>query len=198
LSEQAALNGLPAGHVLAVRYALAISPRETHLRATVVVQENGGPAVSLGILAIQPLARSFRMPAMAQPLAVRFGDVAELRGYAISTAAAPRTLQVTLYWQALQPTVTSYTVFTHLVTPSGQLAGQHDGLPADGQWPTTAWLPGQVITDTHALTVANGADIDADTLQIGLYDATTQQRLPATGAADQTGPTYAIIPLRPA
>jgi hypothetical protein len=87
----------------------------------------------------------------------------------------------------------SYKVFTHLLDQRGQLQGQHDGLPAAGQWQTTAWLPGQVVSDNHLLRLAAGAPAGAYTVQVGLYDPSSGQRLPASGQAEQAGSDYALL-----
>ncbi|HEY8743530.1 MAG TPA: hypothetical protein VIU62_10540, partial [Chloroflexota bacterium] len=88
-------------------------------------------------------------------------------------------------------------VFAHLVGPTNTIQSQHDGVPAGGHWPTTSWLPNQVIADPLQLTLPAGATLDQDVLQVGLYDsqAPGQPRLSASGPVDQAGDTYALIHL---
>ena len=105
----------------------------------------------------------------------RLGDVAELLGYDL--AVAGREVTVTLYWRSLTPTPVNYTVFNHLVGPDGKGYGQHDGPPDAGRAMTAAWTPGQVVVDTHRLTIAANAPADLR-LQVGLYDAKSGARLP--------------------
>jgi len=43
-----------------------------------------------------------------------------------------------------------------------------------GKFPTGAWLPGETVVDVHPLTLPSGSY----TIQVGLYELATQQRLP--------------------
>jgi len=106
---------------------------------------------------------------------------------------------VTLYWKALQPSNISYTVFRHLTSTAGALVAQHDGLPAAGTWPTTAWLPNQIITDRQQLVLPANATLGQDVLKVGLYDSQAPglPRLAASGAAGQAGDTYAVLKVGP-
>jgi hypothetical protein len=56
-------------------------------------------------------------------------------------------------------------------------------VPAGWTRPTTGWLPGEVIVDTHTLAIPPDAPAGTYTLQSGLYDPDTGVRLAdATGA----------------
>jgi hypothetical protein len=79
---------------------------------------------------------------------------------------------LTLYWQAGALLETSYKVFVHVLGPGDALLAQSDSVPAEGTRPTTGWLPGEVIADTHRLPLAGAAR-----LAVGLYDEASGQRL---------------------
>ena len=135
-----------------------------------------------------------RPPASATSANIAFGDLARLEGYEF-TPAAPRPgdeLELTLYWRALAPTDISYTVFTQLLGPDGQLHGQHDSPPGYDTLPTNRWQPDQFLPDEHRLLIAADAPIGDYQLLIGFYNPADGQRIPlADGSGD-----YAAIPLR--
>lgn len=99
------------------------------------------------------------------------------------------TCHLTLIWYADANFPTSMHVFVHLLDESGQIIAQSDGEPANWTRPTTGWLPGENITDTHTLTLPAELPSGNLTLRIGLYDPQTGQRL-QTQSAD-----YVEIPL---
>jgi hypothetical protein len=128
--------------------------------------------------------RRFDVPAIQTPLVVQLGDGVRLLGYDLSaTAIRPGdTLRLTLYWQALTPMTTSYTVFTHLLDANQRVVAQHDGMPQRGNTPTTAWVNDEVIADDYELRVPTSLASGNYILEVGMYDAATGARLPV--AAD--------------
>jgi hypothetical protein len=61
----------------------------------------------------------------------------------------------------------------------------------DGDHPTSAWVPGEVVLDTHILLPPTGAS-GPYRLVAGLYDPVSGQRLPALDASRQLIPGNAI------
>ncbi|MCC7361604.1 MAG: glycosyltransferase family 39 protein [Anaerolineales bacterium] len=108
-----------------------------------------------------------------------------LVGYAAApnTAANTDALSLTLYWHldaAVPPPAVAYTVFLHLTNDQDLLVAEPaDSPPVSGDWPTTAWLPGTTITDTHRLALPPDLAPGRYDLRLGLYDAATGARLPA-------------------
>ncbi len=93
-----------------------------------------------------------------------------LAAYALSgnVLHAGQTLEVTLYWQALEPVAKDYTVFHHLFGLDGTEVGQVHAMPSP---PTSQWLPGQVVHTTHSIVTKADLPVPAvATLEIGLYD----------------------------
>ena len=124
------------------------------------------------------LARTFTPP--TAPLAsftVTDGQI-ELRGLALGTAQSGAALPVVLYWQTPAAIEGSYTVFTQLFAPDGQMAAQQDNLPVGGLAPTNTWTPGQPVRDAYKLAMPPDAPPGLYTLHVGLYDTTGRQ--PAT------------------
>lgn len=114
-------------------------------------------------------------------LDARLGDRVALRGYGVSTEkqAGDRmgALEVTLYWQAWQSLDKDYAVFVHLLDQDGQIASQHDGQPAAGSRPTSAWESSEVVVDQHAVPLPKTLKPGLYTLIAGLYDAGSGERL---------------------
>ncbi|MFL7794273.1 MAG: ArnT family glycosyltransferase, partial [Anaerolineae bacterium] len=121
------------------------------------------------------------IPAEYVPYEATFGNVARLLGYTVDTShAVPGGyVELTLLWQALEPTPVDYHVFTHL--HDGEvMRGQLDGQPVCGGFPTSRWQSGQVIADPYRIPVWGDAPPGQVPLLVGLYDFVTMQRLPVT------------------
>ncbi len=59
---------------------------------------------------------------------------------------------LTLYWESLAATPTNYTRFLHITDPvTGEMPAQMDGYAMGNSYPTSQWLPGEIITDTIRL-----------------------------------------------
>jgi len=66
-------------------------------------------------------------------------------------------------------------VFAHVLDNQNQVVAQHDGVPAQGQRPTSTWSPGEYVEDIHVVDLpAAGGPWQ---LEVGLYDPTTGKRL---------------------
>jgi hypothetical protein len=143
--------------------------------------------VSLGHLEIQGRPRQFVAPEIQHPLEARVGEGVLFLGYDLrSDEVWPGdSLQLTLYWQALEEMQISYTVFTHLLDAEEHVWGQMDSIPLSGAAPTTGWMPGEVFADPYDIVVAPDAPPGVYVFEIGMYDATTGQRLPVLGAPGQ-------------
>ena len=78
-----------------------------------------------------------------------------LLGYGLErTAIHPaEALPVTVYWQALAPMATDYSVFVHLLGQDREVVGQVNTYPGLGAWPTTSLRPGDVLADTYRVPV---------------------------------------------
>lgn len=107
------------------------------------------------------------------------GSRVRLLGYELAEgyAAPGDELQLALYWQALDPLESDYTVFVHLIDEAGQIRGQGDGPPVGGFQPTTFWDPGEVIVDEHSVAIDANAVPGAYRLAVGLYLPLSGQRL---------------------
>jgi len=154
-------------------------------------------------------ARQFTLPASPRyEDHVRFAKVAALLGFDLScpvcrqelspegnplvvvspAGGGEATLSLNLYWRALGPTETSYTVFVHLLGPDGRVVSQRDTLPLSGSRPTTTWLPSEIIVDPYRLPLPAGMKAGTYRIELGFYDGVTGKRLPAFDRADEPLP----------
>ena len=122
------------------------------------------------------------IPKMIQhPRRVDLGEGVGLLGYDVDSAVLRQgqAISLTLYWQARAEMKVSYTVFTHLLNTDGKLVAQQDRIPGAGNYPTTGWLPGEVIVDQYQIPVPEALPVGAYQLTAGMYDGRTGERLPA-------------------
>lgn len=120
------------------------------------------------------------LPAIPSPLRATLGGQIEFLGYDLrETAIDPGgKLHLILYWRALKPAQTSYTVFTHLLDAGAVIRGQWDSIPVQSQRPTTSWRVGEIVADPYEIPVFAHAQPGPHQLEIGLYDLQTGARLP--------------------
>ncbi|MGH2364071.1 MAG: hypothetical protein ACRDHX_05390, partial [Chloroflexota bacterium] len=97
----------------------------------------------------------------------------QLTGFSIDAQA------VTLTWRDARPLAADETIFVHALDAGGHLVAQHDAQPAGGDWPTTAWRPGQVVVDRHPMVIPPGARA----IEVGLYQLSSGQRMPLADGA---------------
>lgn len=111
-----------------------------------------------------------------------FGDQITLLGYDRAESASGLTL--TFYWQAEAIPATDYTVFLHLRDGAEQNVAQMDQPPAQGQYPTSLWDPGEIIAGQITLPLTEGTLAAGEYVPVvGLYDFSSGVRLPLTGSA---------------
>jgi hypothetical protein len=89
---------------------------------------------------------------------------------------------VTLYYRVDAVTERDLTQFLQLHSPNLGMAAQRDALPLQGANPTWAWIPGEIVADTHVLQVSADAPPGVYDLLVGLYDSSDGTRLPVTDA----------------
>ncbi len=82
--------------------------------------------------------------------------------------------QVTFIWTVLSAPGKDYTLFVHVLDEHGEMIGQRDGQPFDGDYPTGLWEAGERVRDARAISLPPAAR----RLRIGWYDQ-AGQRLPA-------------------
>jgi len=147
-------------------------------------------SLSLGAISVTTPDHQLAPTDIAFPAEIDFGNagsnaVARLVGYDVAQTAAPgETLPVTLSWLALAETPVSYKVFVQLLDKEGRLVTGSDAVPAGWTRPTTGWIAGEYIQDRHELLLPADLPPGSYQLLVGLYDATTGQRLLTAGGED--------------
>lgn len=121
----------------------------------------------------------------------RLGDGIALVGYDLERDA--EGMRLILHWASLAPVDQDYTVFVHLVDPSGVLAAQADGPPTGGDYPTSLWEFGEIIFDERPVPT-QGLPAGTYHLRLGMYLLGTGVRLPALDASGERLPDD-VIPL---
>ncbi len=109
-----------------------------------------------------------------------FGQEIRLLGYDFtpSEIQAGDSVTVTLYWESLVQPTDDYTVFNHLLDPSGQMQAQKDNQPQGGMYPTSFWNQGERIQDVFELNIDPQAPTGVYDFAIGMYTLETLERIP--------------------
>jgi 4-amino-4-deoxy-L-arabinose transferase-like glycosyltransferase len=136
---------------------------------------------------------------VTHPLAYTFDGKIELMGYSLPNGPPSPTdesLAIVLYWRVLAEVDKDYTVFLHLLDEdkdggASALVGQGDGPPLDNDYPTSYWLPGQVLADAHVIPL-DGVRPANVYLLVGLYRLSDGVRLPAHTTTGERIPDDAI------
>ena len=113
-------------------------------------------------------------------LSANLDNRVHLEGYDLSYATPLRPgdpVSLTLYWRAQQKIDDSFKVFNQSYFGDGVMVAQQDSLPVCNRHPTHEWRPGELVIDTHTLTV--NPDVPAGVYPVftGLYREDTQERL---------------------
>lgn len=120
-----------------------------------------------------------QLPETATPVQVNLGQIAEIKGYAVSTTQAQpgERVIVTIYWQPLQRTAQPFSVFLHLLADETTVIAQRDTYPGLGRNPTHGWEPGQLFADHYQVLIPETAPTP-QTAQwiVGLWQADTGER----------------------
>ncbi len=125
-------------------------------------------------------------PAVQHPVNETFANGVELVGYNLepNTIQSGAPITVTLFWRSAQPLPLNLTVFAHVLDASGKPAGQHDGQPDNGAYPTSEWSAGETVVDPHRIKLADGAVLNSYSIEIGMYDLKSGVRLLTNDGAD--------------
>jgi hypothetical protein len=133
-----------------------------------------------------------------RPLDVSLDQGIRLMGYASRLSqnqppGSPPSLGVYVYWQAERAAPARYKVFVHVVNAEGKLAGQHDGEPQMGAYPTNEWKAGETVCDFHYIAFDKPLPPGAYSIRAGLYDEATGRRVRVRGAGASAVVDEAIV-----
>lgn len=110
-----------------------------------------------------------QLPSQASPTADenRFTDELSLVGYALNRQN--EQLDITLFWQADQRPTDDWIVFIHVTEPGQPPAAQTANKPAAATRPTAGWRAGEIIQDSHTLTLPEALTAAQSNIYVGLY-----------------------------
>ncbi len=125
-------------------------------------------------------------PATGLPARVTFADSLRLERFTTMSRNTKHgtLLQLALEWRCLQAVERDYQVFVHVYDREGNIIRQADHAPVSGFRTTSAWLPGELVTDRIALELPLDTGHGQYRLAIGLYDPLTGERLAAFSESD--------------
>ena len=119
---------------------------------------------------------------ITQATSATFSDFVELVGHKIILPDQPNgNLTVWLYWKPLKTTDAPLKVFVHLLGATNPATGfplwtQDDRFPQNGRISSQNWSPTETYRDIYTLPL-NGVPNGTYSLEVGLYDPTTNTRL---------------------
>ncbi len=113
------------------------------------------------------------------PIDLFLGGRLALLGYDLrpQSVVPGGTVEVTVWWQALQGMERDYSMFLHVVGPDSDILVQDDRLLEHNQLATSQWQPGQLVKDQHTLRIPSNAQPGEYTLIVGAYYWETGERL---------------------
>jgi mannosyltransferase len=167
-------SGLPSGV-----YNLVVGRRQASGRWLPVRRGYLPLGSAYPLATVRVLGRSMDLtpPRPQHALEARFGEGIRLVGYDLE--AATSRIQLTLHWQSVAAMKVRYKIFVHLVGDGGpmDIQAQADSYP---RLPTTAWLPGEYLSDIIALDLPASLLPGRYTLLVGWYKEASGHRLPAS------------------
>ncbi len=156
------------------------------------------PAYALagGLLVLTLIAPfAFVQPAFARPVVsslpvdiiptqTRFGDALELIGYRLPAHVSPgEATTISTYWRVQAPLTRDQRLLIRLLRADGQSGGQAHFTLGTSLYPTTLWLPGEIVVDEHSVLADSSLQVGTTLhLQVGVGDETTPL-LPVAGSA---------------
>lgn len=158
--------------------AVADGPTTYPLTLAITSTQGVTASVALTAVSIGAATHLTTSPPLTITLDASLAEVI-LRGVSRLEVAADRSsLAVDLVWRARTAPAYRYKVFVQLLDSAGQLVAQSDALPAGG-YPTSWWSAGEVVLDSHALSLDPELPAGDYDLVAGMYDELTLERLPA-------------------
>ncbi|HLH74905.1 MAG TPA: phospholipid carrier-dependent glycosyltransferase [Chloroflexota bacterium] len=141
------------------------------------VESPGRTAATLTTIRVPSVKRAWPAGPLTQ-FAGPNGDTIDLLGWTLDspTTSPGSKLAGKLILRSEHSPRVDYTVSVQLLR-SGKLVAQADAPPLGGAYPTSAWLPGEVIVDPFSLNVPVDADTGPTELFVAFYDLKTMKRL---------------------
>ena len=116
----------------------------------------------------------------AVALPALFGGQMTFLGYKQPDPTHPGDpLRLLTYWRVEDPPPVGLKAFAHLIGPAGEIVAQDDGLAS----PSDRWHRDDILIQKHVLALPDNLPWAAvDAIELGLYDRSTNRRLPVLTA----------------
>lgn len=138
--------------------------------------------IELARYTIQKVERLTSPPPYDLGVDAMLGDQVVLVGASIEQSQFE--LRVDLVWQSQSVPPKDYTVFVQVLDEAGQVLAQDDAQPVGGSRPTTTWLGGEYLLDSHTINL-NGLNYNGQAaIIVGMYDPVTFDRLRLADGSD--------------
>jgi hypothetical protein len=143
------------------------------------------PGFTLYEIDTEQLQTDLQSIRVIEPPAV-FGGAVELiaADWLADSTPAGETAELVTFWRVIDPTLagpivppaftTEAMMFTHVLDPAGQILAQRDSLDV----PSWAWQAGDLLVQIHPLMVPAGTLPGQYQAVVGIYDQTSERRLP--------------------
>jgi hypothetical protein len=120
---------------------------------------------------------------------VNFGSVVDLLGYKLpgDTYVPGETLSLTLFWRLSQPTEIDYTAGVYIIQTNGadvSVLAQEDHRPVTWYRYFSEWHVGEIVGDSHVITLPGDLQPGTYEIWLTLYEFTTLKRLVVDEAAN--------------
>lgn len=172
------------GEVLLGLHDLIIDPETPTGTYRLVLELLDGERIAatyvLGEVRVAGRERVYTAPSFETADDAHWGGAITLLGHDLTLGkdVSVPCIDLTLHWQAQERMETSYTVFVHLVDEQEHIWGQVDRTPLDGTYPTSAWLPGEIVSDRYVVAWRDDAPEGEYRIAVGWYDLESGRRLP--------------------
>jgi len=123
------------------------------------------------------------------PVNANLEDIVELQAFAADEShyRPGDTVKVTLYWMAMAPLNQDYKTFIHLTDAEvTRQPTQHDDDPGGNFTPTTRWMAGELVPDTHFLTLPGDLPPGRYNLWADMYEYPSVRNLAVLSADAET------------
>lgn len=136
--------------------------------------------------------RSYATPASylntMKPVNATFGDTFKLLGF--RSAHMGDSVQIVLYWRALQNPATGYTIGVQLADIQGHILAQDANIPVNGNLPTNQWRKNQTVVDQHTLALPPSVEV----FRVNICDSVSKACLTMTDPVTAIGRDYFRLP----
>ena len=125
-----------------------------------------------------------------------------LLGYAVytTTTRPGGNVELTLYWEVMQPPTRRWSLFAHAIDGAGLIAGQRDRYPGRGLLATERLQPGQRWSESLVIPLPMSVYTpDELAIWLGFYDLATDERMATADGSDSARleTTIRLLPLDP-